>query len=88
MNEICYDKVMACAGRNQVLIFCHSRAETAKTARAIRDMCIEKDTIGNFIAAESATSEILKEEAGSATNPDLRELLEYGTPRPRGERAP
>ncbi|CAN0265487.1 unnamed protein product, partial [Discosporangium mesarthrocarpum] len=36
MNEICYEKVMAQAGRNQVLIFVHSRAETAKTAKALR----------------------------------------------------
>lgn len=32
MNEICYEKVLQQAGKNQVLIFTHSRAETAKTA--------------------------------------------------------
>jgi pre-mRNA-splicing helicase BRR2 len=78
MNEICYEKVMACAGRNQVLIFCHSRAETAKTAMALRNLCVENDTIGQFIADESASSEILKEEAENASNPDLKEMLEYG----------
>lgn len=30
---------MAQAGRNQVLIFVHSRAETAKTAKALRYVC-------------------------------------------------
>jgi pre-mRNA-splicing helicase BRR2 len=78
MNEICYEKVLACAGRHQVLIFCHSRAETAKTATALRDLCVENETIGQFIAPESATSEILREEAESAANPALKELLEYG----------
>ncbi|CAN0483081.1 unnamed protein product, partial [Scytosiphon promiscuus] len=31
-----YWQVLAQAGRNQVLIFVHSRAETAKTAKALR----------------------------------------------------
>lgn len=35
MNEICYEKVLQQAGKNQVLIFTHSRAETAKTAIGI-----------------------------------------------------
>jgi pre-mRNA-splicing helicase BRR2 len=78
MNEICYEKVMACAGKSQVLIFCHSRAETAKTAMALRDLAIENDTIGSFIVPESATAEILKEEGEQASNADLKELLEYG----------
>ena len=60
MNEICYEKVMQQAGRNQVLIFTHSRAETAKTARALRDMALESDTIGSFIREDSATREILQ----------------------------
>lgn len=36
MNEICYEKILEQAGRYQVLIFVHSRKETAKTARAMR----------------------------------------------------
>uniref|UniRef100_A0A669F6W3 U5 small nuclear ribonucleoprotein 200 kDa helicase n=1 Tax=Oreochromis niloticus TaxID=8128 RepID=A0A669F6W3_ORENI len=45
MNEIVYEKIMEHAGKNQVLVFVHSRKETGKTARAIRDMCLEKDTL-------------------------------------------
>ena len=41
MNEIVYDKTHEQAGKNQVLIFVHSRAETVKTARALRDMALE-----------------------------------------------
>ena len=36
MNDIVYDKVIEHAGRNQVLVFVHSRKETSKTAKTIR----------------------------------------------------
>jgi pre-mRNA-splicing helicase BRR2 len=37
MNEICYDKLLDQADKGyQVLIFVHSRKETAKTGRALR----------------------------------------------------
>ncbi len=62
MNEIVYDKVMQNAGKNQVLIFVHSRKETAKTAKAIRDLCLEKDTIGMFLKEGSASTEVLRTE--------------------------
>ena len=47
----------------QVLVFVHSRKETGKTARAIRDMCLEKDTLGQFLKEGSASTEILRSEA-------------------------
>ncbi|CAM9119339.1 unnamed protein product [Ectocarpus fasciculatus] len=79
MNEICYEKVLQHAGRNQVLIFCHSRAETAKTARALRDMAMETDALSQFIREDSASKEILREEAETAAkNPDLKDLLPNG----------
>jgi len=54
-NEICYEKVMEYAGKHQVIIFVHSRKETAKTAKLIRDMAIEKDGIGKFLGDDSAS---------------------------------
>ena len=63
MNEVVYDKVMEHAGKNQVLVFVHSRKETSKTAKAIRDMCLEKDTIGMFLKEDSASTEVLRTEA-------------------------
>ena len=63
MNDIVYEKVMENAGRNQVLIFVHSRKETSKTAKAIRDMCLEKDTLGVFLKEDSASTEVLRTEA-------------------------
>ena len=42
MNEVTYQKVVDQAGKDQVLIFVHSRKETAKTAKTIKDMVLEK----------------------------------------------
>ncbi len=63
MNEIVYEKIMEHAGKHQVLVFVHSRKETGKTARAIRDLCLEKDTLGQFLKEGSASTEILRREA-------------------------
>ncbi|VEL12565.1 unnamed protein product, partial [Protopolystoma xenopodis] len=63
MNEIVYDKVVEHAGRNQILIFVHSRKETGKTARALRDICLEKDTIAAFMKDKNASAEVLRQEA-------------------------
>ncbi|XP_039281589.1 putative U5 small nuclear ribonucleoprotein 200 kDa helicase [Nilaparvata lugens] len=78
MNEIVYEKVMEHAGRNQVLVFVHSRKETGKTARAIRDMCLEKDTLGQFLREGSASMEVLRTEAEQVKNQELKDLLPYG----------
>lgn len=78
MNEIVYEKTMEHAGKNQVLIFVHSRKETGKTARAIRDMCLEKDTLGQFLREGSASMEVLRTEAEQVKNFELKDLLPYG----------
>lgn len=77
-NEIVYEKVMENAGKNQVLIFVHSRKETGKSARALRDMCLEKDTLGHFLREGSASMEVLRKEAEDVKNPELKDLLPYG----------
>ena len=78
MNEVCYEKLLDQAGKNQTLVFVHSRKETAKTARFIRDMAIEKETITQFVRPDSATREILTEEAGNVKDSNLRDLLPFG----------
>lgn len=78
MNEIVYEKTMEHAGKNQVLVFVHSRKETGKTARAVRDMCLEKDTLGGFLREGSASMEVLRTEAEQVKNSELKELLPYG----------
>ena len=49
MNEIVYEKVLERAGVAQVLVFVHSRKETGRTARAIRDACLQNETLGKFL---------------------------------------
>uniref|UniRef100_A0A8C1SEP9 U5 small nuclear ribonucleoprotein 200 kDa helicase n=1 Tax=Cyprinus carpio TaxID=7962 RepID=A0A8C1SEP9_CYPCA len=78
MNEIVYEKIMEHAGKNQVLVFVHSRKETGKTARAIRDICLEKDTLGLFLREGSASTEVLRTEAEQCKNLELKDLLPYG----------
>ncbi len=63
------------AGKNQVLIFVHSRKETAKTARAIRDTALENDVIGRFLREDSASRRILADEAEKVSNHDLKDLV-------------
>mmetsp|Transcript_28044 Transcript_28044/g.66662 ORF Transcript_28044/g.66662 Transcript_28044/m.66662 type:complete len:2150 (+) Transcript_28044:160-6609(+) len=79
MNEITYDKVMAAQGaNNQVIIFVHSRKETAKTGRAIRTMAEENDTLQRFMVEDSVSQQICREMADTVKNPDLKELLPFG----------
>jgi pre-mRNA-splicing helicase BRR2 len=78
MNEICYDKVLQHAGKHQILIFTHSRAETAKTAKALRDMALENDTIQQFVRDSSASKQILEDEVQSVKSSDLKDLLPFG----------
>ncbi|XP_008218414.1 PREDICTED: DExH-box ATP-dependent RNA helicase DExH12-like [Prunus mume] len=78
MNDLCYEKVMDVAGKHQVLIFVHSRKETAKTARAIRDTALAKDTLGRFLKEDSASREILTTHTDLVKSNDLKDLLPYG----------
>ncbi|OQO00368.1 hypothetical protein B0A48_13716 [Cryoendolithus antarcticus] len=80
MNDVCYSKTLEQVGQNkqQMLIFVHSRKETAKTARYIRDKALENETIGQILRTDGATREILKDEADSIANADLKDVLPYG----------
>ncbi|MCL7022186.1 hypothetical protein MKW94_029915 [Papaver nudicaule] len=78
MDDICYEKVMARAGKHQVLIFVHSRKETGKTARAIRDAALANDTLSCFLKEEGVSREMLQTEAGHVRSNDLKDLLPYG----------
>ncbi|GBE89249.1 Pre-mRNA-splicing factor brr2 [Sparassis crispa] len=78
MNEVCYEKVLDQAGKNQTLVFVHSRKETAKTAKFIRDMAIDKETITQFVKPDGATREILLEESNNVKDTNLKDLLQFG----------
>ncbi|KAL3438665.1 Sec63 Brl domain-containing protein [Aspergillus tetrazonus] len=80
MNDICYNKVIEHVGqnRNQMLIFVHSRKETAKTAKYLRDKALEMETIGQILKSDSASRAILAEEAESVNDAALKDILPYG----------
>ncbi len=65
------------AGKNQTLVFVHSRKETAETVKLIRDMSMEKETIAKVIKADGATREISTEEANTVKDSNLRDLLSF-----------
>ncbi|KAJ3372967.1 DEIH-box ATPase [Allomyces arbusculus] len=77
MNQVTYDKVMEQAGDNQVLVFVHSRKDTAKTAKSLLDTAIEAGTVTKFIQRD-VSREVLKTEAETVKDKDLKELLPYG----------
>ena len=80
MNDVCYTKVLEQVGTNkqQLLIFVHSRKETAKTAKYIRDKALELETIGQILRSDAASREVLTEEADGVADRDLKDLLPYG----------
>ncbi|MCJ1451852.1 DEIH-box ATPase [Mycoblastus sanguinarius] len=80
MNDVCYTKVMEQVGTNkqQLLIFVHSRKETAKTAKYIKDKALEMETIGQILRSDAASREILEEESAQVMDRDLKELMPYG----------
>ncbi|KAL8963038.1 MAG: hypothetical protein Q9193_000655 [Seirophora villosa] len=80
MNDVCYTKVMEQVGTNkqQMLIFVHSRKETAKTAKYIRDKALELETIGQILRSDAASREVLTQEADAVADRDLKDLMSYG----------
>ncbi|KAK4337016.1 hypothetical protein RND71_044196 [Anisodus tanguticus] len=78
MNDILYDKVLQHAGKNQILIFVHSRKETYLTAKKIRDTCLERDTLAMFLKEGSASTEILRAESEQVVSQSLKDVLPYG----------
>ncbi|PWN44015.1 putative ATP dependent RNA helicase [Ceraceosorus guamensis] len=78
MNDVCYEKTLDQAGKNQVMIFVHSRKETAKTAKFIRDMAMEQDTLARFLPQSSASREVLQTEIENVKDANLRDVMPYG----------
>ncbi|KAH7416947.1 Sec63 Brl domain-containing protein [Cadophora sp. MPI-SDFR-AT-0126] len=80
MNDITYTKVLEHVGtnRNQMIIFVHSRKETSKTARYIRDKALEMETIGQILRSDAGSREALSTEAEAVNDRELKDLLPYG----------
>lgn len=80
MNDITYEKVMERAGKNQVLIFVHSRKETTKTALSIKEMAEEKGELEKLMSSTSAAAEIIREaiENDMVKSADLKSVMKFG----------
>lgn len=46
-------QVLAAAGQHQVLIFVHSRKETAKTAKYLKEEALREDKLAKFMGVSS-----------------------------------
>lgn len=80
MNEILYEKVSDRAGKAQVLIFVHSRKETVKTAKYLKETAFAKDELSKFLKEDSLSKKVIDEvlEKDEIRSPDLSELLSHG----------
>lgn len=78
MNELCYEHVAQQAGKNQIIVFVHSRKDTVTTARLLRERAAENDMLGRFVREDSASRGVLASEADNCTSTELRELLPFG----------
>lgn len=56
----------------------HSRKETAKTAKFLRDKVIEREIIKQFVKPGGAVRENLTEESNDIKDENLRDLLLFG----------
>lgn len=79
MNEVCYEKVLDQVSKdNPVMVFVHSRKETAKTAKFLRDMALEREQQTQFINPTGASRVILEQETANISDPNLKDLLAFG----------
>ncbi|KAL5699087.1 RNA helicase [Ranunculus cassubicifolius] len=76
MNDLCYEKVKAAAGKRQILIYVHSMEETIRTASEIRGKALADGSL--FLTEHSASREAINNYAALVTNIYLKELLPYG----------
>ena len=80
MNEILYEKVIERIGNDinhQIIIFVHSRKQTAKTAQSLMDMAQQRGQLPKFLKSEECKF-ILESESQNTKNEALKELLPYG----------
>jgi len=61
LNEILYEKVIERAvSSTQILVFVHSRRDTVRTAKALREMAFVKDQLRIILRPDSESKKILE----------------------------
>lgn len=87
INEILYEKVMERVSSNQMIVFVHSRRDTVRTAKYLRDTAYAKNESHKLMKPNSESKlffESLLEQKGEEKKPltinntDLAELLPHG----------
>lgn len=78
-DEACYDKTLeAVTNGHQVIVFVHSRRETARLARHLVQKFRDQGNIESLQKADPASKQILQTEAEKIQNPHLAQLLKQG----------
>ncbi len=64
----------------QILVFVHSRRDTVRTAKALRDMAYAKDQIKNILRPDSESKKVLEEIVAkeNINSAELKELMVEG----------
>ncbi|KAK6455315.1 RNA helicase-related protein required for pre-mRNA splicing [Scheffersomyces xylosifermentans] len=76
MNEACYDKLVECCEKkHQLIIFVHSRKETFRTAKWLKEKLEEE---GKKWKTEDGSFEILRQEAENFKDTHLKEIVPGG----------
>lgn len=79
MNEACYDKTLnSLRENNQVIIFVHSRKDTARTALWLKSKFLESDNIKLLLNKEEGSKQILSSEVENIQDANLKATLEHG----------
>lgn len=61
LNEILYEKVIERAvSSTQILVFVHSRRDTVRTGKALREMAFVKDQLRIILRPDSESKKILE----------------------------
>lgn len=78
IDEACVEKVRANVGKHQIIVFVHSRKDTARTATLIRDALLELGELGKVLSSDSGTKEVLSLEAENIKDASLKDLIPTG----------
>lgn len=79
MNEACYDKLTeTLQNKHQLIIFVHSRKDTIKTAKWLKEKLIENEKSELVLKTDSGSAEILKQEAEMMDTKSLQDCIPYG----------
>ncbi|PLW38146.1 hypothetical protein PCASD_09493 [Puccinia coronata f. sp. avenae] len=64
--------------KQEITVFVHSRSETTRTAKNLKETSIERDEVGKFMSGGLATHKILMETAENVKDPGLKNILQFG----------